>query len=329
MKESNFITFLNNKQFGARLGSFGLAVFLWLFVVSNNNYSTIINIPIEVRNLNERKKAYKKEIPQTAKVRFKGKGRSIIKTLLLKDFVKDFKLVIDLDRISEEYNFYLNDYYNRYPQKVSIPSAFELQYVEVIYPDSIYISLDEYMVKNVPIKTKIVINPSPGYIKVDKPSLDSSLVTIAGAKNAIQLIDYIYTVNDTFDNIDIPFNKKVSLERINNTLIEYSFLKVNYSQDIQAISERIITGVPVLIKNNLKGLVVRKNPSTVSLTIVGGINYIADIEPSDIIVSIDFTYLWSPKKQFYEPKIFVPDQIVSWKDLTPRNIELAVAKESD
>ena len=51
MKESNFITFLNNKQFGARLGSFGLAVFLWLFVVSNNNYSTIINIPMTVFNL--------------------------------------------------------------------------------------------------------------------------------------------------------------------------------------------------------------------------------------------------------------------------------------
>ena len=329
MKESNFINFLINKQFGARIGSFGLAVFLWLFVVSNNYYTTIINIPIEVRNLNERKKAYKKEIPQIANVRFKGKGRSIIKTLLLKDFVKDFKLVIDLDRIAEEYSFYLNEYYNRYPQKVSIPSAFELQYVEVIYPDSIYISLDEYMVKNVPIKSKIVINPTPGYIKVGKPSLDSSLVTIAGAKNAIQSIDYIYTVNDTFDNIDIPFNKKVSLERINNTLIEYSFLNVNYNQDIQAISERIITGVPVLIKNNLKGLVVRKNPSTVSLTVVGGINYIAKIEPSDIIVSIDLTYLWSPKKQFYEPKIIVPDQIDSWKDLTPRNIELAVAKESD
>ena len=329
MKESNFINFLINKHFGARIGSFGLAVFLWLFVVSNNYYTTIINIPIEVRNLNERKKAYKKEIPQIANVRFKGKGRSIIKTLLLKDFVKDFKLVIDLDRIAEEYSFYLNEYYNRYPQKVSIPSAFELQYVEVVYPDSIYISLDEYMVKNVPIKSKIVINPTPGYIKVGKPSLDSSLVTIAGAKNAIQSIDYIYTVNDTFDNIDIPFNKKVSLERINNTLIEYSFLNVNYNQDIQAISERIITGVPVLIKNNLKGLVVRKNPSTVSLTVVGGINYIAKIEPSDIIVSIDLTYLWSPKKQFYEPKIIVPDQIDSWKDLTPRNIELAVAKESD
>ena len=329
MKESNFITFINSKQLGARLGAFGLAIFLWLFVVSNNNYSTIINIPIEVRNLNERKKAYKKEIPQIAKVRFKGKGRSIIKSLILKDFVKDFKLVIDLDRISEEYNFFLNDYYNRYPQKVSIPSTFELQYVEVIYPDSIHISLDEYMVKNVPVKSNIVINPSPGYIKIGKPILDSSLVTIAGAKNAVQSIEYIYTTNDTFNNIDMPINAQVSLETINNTLIEYSFLKLSYFQDIQPISERIISGVPVTIKNNLKGLVVRKNPSTVSLTIVGGLDYISEIQPTDISVTIDFTYQWSPKLQFYEPRVVVPDEILSWKDLTPRNIELAVAKESD
>jgi len=329
LKESNFITFINSKQLGARLGAFGLAIFLWLFVVSNNNYSTIINIPIEIRNLNERKKAYKKEIPQIAKVRFKGKGRSIIKSLILKDFVKDFKLVIDLDRISEEYNFFLNDYYNRYPQKVSIPSTFELQYVEVIYPDSIHISLDEYMVKNVPVKSNIVINPSPGYIKIGKPILDSSLVTIAGAKNTVQSIEYIYTTNDTFNNIDMPINAQVSLETINNTLIEYSFLKLSYFQDIQPISERIISGVPVTIKNNLKGLVVRKNPSTVSLTIVGGLDYISEIQPTDISVTIDFTYQWSPKMQFYEPRVVVPDEILSWKDLTPRNIELAVAKESD
>ena len=155
------------------------------------------------------------------------------------------------------------------------------------------------------------------------------MVIIAGAKNAIQLIEYIYTENDTFDNIDVPINAIVSLKRKNNALIEYSFLKVNYTQDVQAISERIISGVPVIIKNNLKGLVVRKNPSSVSLTVVGGINYIAKIQSSDISVSIDFTSQWSPKKQFYEPTIIVPEEIVKWKDLTPRNIELAVAKESD
>ena len=78
MKKSNFITFLSQKQFGARAGALGLATFLWMFVVSNNDYVTIMDVPIEVRNLNERKRAYKKEIPQSVQVRLKGRGLSLI-----------------------------------------------------------------------------------------------------------------------------------------------------------------------------------------------------------------------------------------------------------
>ena len=329
MKKSNFIAFLSQQQFGARAGALGLATFLWMFVVSNKDYVTIMNVPIEVRNLNERKRAYKKEIPQSIKVRLKGSGRAIFKTLLLKDFVPDFKLVIDLDRISEEYDFYLNEYYDKYPQKVSIPSAFKLQYIEVVYPDSIHISLDKYMVRYVPVQSQVLVNPSPGFIKVGLPILDSSLVKIAGAKEAVQSINFVQTKKDTISDVDLPINTRVALERIENVLIEYSFLSINYSQDIQAISERIISEVPVKIINNIPGLVVRRNPSTVSLTIVGGVDYIAQVQPLDINVFINFTSEWSPKRQFYEPKVIVPSGIISWRDLTPRNIELAVAKEQD
>jgi YbbR domain-containing protein len=329
LKKSNFITFLSQQQFGARAGALGLATFLWMFVVSNNDYVTIMNVPIEVRNLNERKRAYKKEIPQSVKVRLRGRGRAIFKTLLLKDFVPDFKLVIDLDRISEEYDFYLNEYYDKYPQKVSIPSAFELQYIEVVYPDSLHISLDEYMVRYVPIQSQILVNPSPGYIKVGIPILDSSMVKIAGAKEAVQSINFVQTKKDTISDVDLPINKRIALERIEDVLIEYSFLSINFNQDIQAISERIISEVPVQITNKIPGLVVRRNPSTVSLTIVGGVDYIAEIQPLDINVFINFTSEWSPKRQFYEPKVIVPAGIISWRDLTPRNIELAVAKGPD
>ena len=327
MKKSNFITFLSQKQFGARIGALGLAIFLWMFVVSNNDYVTIMNIPIEVRNLNERKRAYKKEIPQSVQVRLKGSGRAIFKTLLLKDFSSDFKLVIDLDRISEEYNFYLNEYYDKYPQKVSIPSAFKLQYIEVVYPDSIHISLDEYMARYVPVQSQVIVNPSPGFIKVGMPILDSSMVKIAGAKEAVQSINFVQTKKDTISDADLPINIRIALEKIEDVLIEYSFLNINYRQDIQAISERIISEVLVQITNNIPGLVVRRNPSTVSLTIVGGVDYIAEVQPLDINVSISFSSEWSPKKQFYEPKVIVPAGIISWRDLTPRNIELAVAKE--
>ena len=316
-------------RFGARIGALGLAIFLWMFVVSNNDYVTVMDVPIEVRNLNERKRAYKKEIPQSVQVRLKGSGRAIFKTLLLKDFVPDFKLVIDLDRISEEYDFYLNEYYDKYPQKVSIPSAFKLQYIEVVYPDSIHISLDEYMVRYVPVQSQVIVNPSPGFIMVGMPILDSSMVKIAGAKEAVQSINFVQTKKDTISDADLPINIRIALEKIEDVLIEYSFLNINYRQDIQAISERIISEVPVQITNNIPGLVVRRNPSTVSLTIVGGVDYIAEVQPLDINVSISFASEWSPKKQFYEPKVIVPAGIISWRDLTPRNIELAVAKEQD
>ena len=329
MKKSNFITFLSHQQFGARTGALGLAIFLWMFVVSNNDYVTVMDVPIEVRNLNERKRAYKKEIPQSIKVRLKGSGRAIFKTLLLKDFVPDFKLVIDLDRISEEYDFYLNEYYDKYPQKVSIPSAFDLQYIEVVYPDSLHISLDEYMVRYIPVQSQVLVNPSPGYIKVGKPIFDSSMVKIAGAKEAVQSINFVQTKKDTISDVDHPINTRIALERLEDVLIEYSFLSIKFSQDIQAISERIISEVPVKITNNIPGLVVRRNPSTVSLTIVGGVDYIAKVQPLDINVFINFTSEWSPKRQFYEPKVIVPSGIISWRDLTPRNIELAVAKEQD
>jgi len=329
LKNSNFITYLSQQQFGARAGALGLAIFLWMFVVSNNDYVTIMNVPIEVRNLNERKRAYKKEIPQSVKVRLRGRGRAIFKTLLLKDFVPDFKLVIDLDRISEEYDFYLNEYYDKYPQKVSIPSAFELQYIEVVYPDSLHISLDEYMVRYVPVQSQVLVNPSPGYIKVGIPILDSSMVKIAGAKEAVQSINFVQTKKDTISDVDIPINIRIALERIEDVLIEYSFLSINFNQDIQAISERIISEVPVQITNNIPGLVVRRNPSTVSLTIVGGVDIIAQLHKLDINVFINFTSEWSPKRQFYEPKVIVPAGIISWRDLTPRNIELAVAKGPD
>ena len=238
-------------------------------------------------------------------------------------------MVIDLDRISEEYDFYLNEYYDKYPQKVSIPSAFKLQYIEVVYPDSIHISLDEYMVRYVPVQSQILVNPSPGFIKVGIPIIDSSMVKIAGAKEAVQSINFVQTKKDTISDVDLPINTRIALERIEDVLIEYSFLSINYSQDIQAISERIISEVPVQITNNIPGLVVRRNPSTVSLTIVGGVDYIAEVQPLDINVFINFTSEWSPKKQFYEPKVIVPAGIISWRDLTPRNIELAVAKEQD
>ena len=60
---------------------------------------------------------------------------------------------------------------------------------------------------------------------------------------------------------------------------------------------------------------------------VGGVNQISIINPSDISVIVDFK-LWNINQSFYEPQVSFPFDILNWKDLSPRKIELGVAREA-
>jgi hypothetical protein len=257
----------------------------------------------------------------------KGPGRALFKTLLLKNFISNFKLVIDLDRISEEYDFYLNEYYEHYPQKVVIPPSYELEYIEVVYPDSIHISLDEYMVKKLTVKAPLKINPAPGYTLVGNINIYPASIEVAGPREVIQEMKYVSTIKDTFllQDFDIDVNLKVDNQT--RSLVEYSQTTISIHQDIQSVSERIISEIPVKVINVLPNLRLFVNPTTVALTVIGGVDRIAAVNPKDILVTIDFAKQWISGKNYYEPTVSVPVDILEWQDLSPRNLELVVTKD--
>ena len=326
MSKNQLQNYLNWQSLGMRLGAVGLAILLWVFVVSENEYSMVIDMPIEARNLSAQK-AHKKEVPEYAQVRLKGPGRALFKTLLLKNFISNFKLVIDLDRISEEYDFYLNEYYERYPQKVVIPPSYELEYIEVVYPDSIHISLDEYMVKKLTVKAPLKINPAPGYTLVGNINIYPASIEVAGPREVIQEMKYVSTIKDTFllQDFDVDVNLKV--DKQNRSLVEYSQTTISIHQDIQSVSERIISEIPVKVINLLPNLRLFVNPTTVALTVIGGVDRIAAVNPKDILVTINFAKQWISGKNYYEPTVSVPVDILEWQDLSPRNLELVVTKD--
>ena len=326
MSKNQLQKYLNWQSLGMRLGAVGLAILLWVFVVSENEYSMVIDMPIEARNLSAQK-AHKKEVPEYAQVRLKGPGRALFKTLLLKNFISNFKLVIDLDRISEEYDFYLNEYYEHYPQKVVIPPSYELEYIEVVYPDSIHISLDEYMVKKLTVKAPLKINPAPGYTLVGNINIYPASIEVAGPREVIQEMKYVSTIKDTFLSQDFDVDVNLKIDKENRSLIEYSQTTISIHQDIQSVSERIISEIPVKVINVLPNLRLFVNPTTVALTVIGGVDRIAAVNPKDILVTIDFAKQWISGKNYYEPTVSVPVDILEWQDLSPRNLELVVTKD--
>jgi len=322
MKFSDIIESLVSRKIVLRLGAFGLAILLWVFIVSSEMYEMVITVPIEVRNLSEQK-ALREKVPEIAQVRFEGTGRMLFKTLLLKGFYSDFKLVLDLDRISDEYEFVLNDYFTMFPRKIVIPNEFDIRYIEVEAPREITISLDEYLVRTIPIVSKVIIETTPGFVVVGDTILTPSEIAIAGPKDIIENVTFINTTVDTITNASTDIYQNIKFE-LQHQQVQLSNSEVLLSVDVQALSERIISEVPVSVVNVPSGYRVFVSPHTVSLTIVGGMDFIGDIMADDIILTIDFNSQWNPNRQFYEPQVEVPLNVIDWQDLSPPNVELIV-----
>ena len=306
------------------IGAFSLATLLWLFVISGDQYTMVLDLPIEARNLNSQK-TYLKEVPEYASVMLRGKGRDLFKSYVLQKYA-GFKLVLDLEGISQEYEFILNDYFEKNPRKVVLPSSYKLSFVEVVYPNRIKISLDEIMEKTVPVNSNLEISLADGYTQIGAEKLIPDSVVIVGPKAELNDINKVYTIKDTLSDLSYATKKNIDLI-FPSRLINCQVSSIECYLNIQQISERIIVDIPIRVTNKIKGIRVFPSPQTVSLTVVGGVMQISKIKPSEISVTVDFKS-WNINQSFYEPRVTFPIDILDWKDLSPRTIELGVAREA-
>ena len=183
----------------------------------------ILDLPIEARNLSAQK-AHREEVPSFATVRLKGMGRDLFKSFILKKFA-GFKLVLDLEGVSQEYEFILNEYYKKYPQKVVLPLNYNVSFVEVVYPNRIQISLDEYQVKKVPILSNIFVKPAPGHVLVGQIEIFPGELEIAGPKEELALINHVETAYDSINGSSLSL--RLSCKDFSNSKSSLSFTSIH------------------------------------------------------------------------------------------------------
>ena len=306
--------------------SFLIAFIFWFFIKSEDSYLVTQKIPLVARNLQEQK-TYKEEVPDYIFVTMKGSGRSFIWLTFFENFYDDYKAIIDLSSIADEYNFDLNNYYRDNPTKIVLPTSLDLEFIEVVSPRNIVINLDQYLVKKVPIKSQFLVSTEAGYVQVGNPLFSPDSISIGGPQEVVKNIEFVNTKNDTFFKLNASVKNEFPI--INpNKLVDFDPKKVEGYINIQPISETIVTSIPVNLINKPNDVEVFVNPSTVSLTIIGGLDQVANTLPEDILVTIDFRE-WRPEKQFYSPKIDIPNNLFKWENLSPNNLEILVVDREE
>ena len=175
---------INTTKFKRIAYSFVIAFAFWFFIKSEDSYTVNLDIPLVARNLQEQK-TYKEEVPESIFATLKGTGRSFIWLRVLNNLYRDdFKAVIDLSSITDEYNFELDSYFKENPEKIVLPSSLDLQFVEVLNPRNVQIKLQRYLVKKVPIESQILVSTEPGYIALEGQFSPDS-ISIGGPEEAV------------------------------------------------------------------------------------------------------------------------------------------------
>ena len=188
-------------NFNLKVSALFIALLTWILITGKERTYLEETIDVNVEYINVSKNIDVRDI-NPEKVRIKVKGTS---NEMKKISPKDFKLKIDLRGTNEsvKLNKFTKDYLE-YPENINIVS---------VYPQWIEITIEEFSIKEVPIKVKYTGMFKKG-IRLIKRSIKPEKIRIYGYKPQIKNIDVVYaTESIDLSKIDKTTTIKLSLKK--------------------------------------------------------------------------------------------------------------------
>jgi|GEM_PF-786247 len=311
----------NAKQIVSWIISFILASLIWFVIVNDKEYTVAMEIPIQVYEPRE-DKTLKNTIPKTALVRFQGKGRALLTAKILQKPV----LILDVANIQQRYHVSLNDYYQKYPNRV-IYNRIDMEFLEVIYPDTFTILIDNKISREIPVRLEYKARPAPGYLFPDKPLLDPEKIKVTGPEEIISTINVLNTQILNAGDINRNMTLDVLLVNPSPDFLVLDQKTVSVTFFVESIGEKTMTNIPIETENIPENISIRFVPPTMSLKIIGSNKIIQNMTNDSVRVVFNYSEQWIPSKIYYQPYVRVPQTVMEWKDLKPSRIEVIIVRK--
>ncbi|HMA61935.1 MAG TPA: CdaR family protein [bacterium] len=300
-----------------------ITIIIWSFTMLRNEYTTKMNVPFEVVNIEEGK-ILKNRVPEQIRAQFHGDGLDFF--FLLFQSRSSFRLILDLSTIKWFYNFDLNDYYDRHPEYVFLPRNSDVRLINVIEPESLYVELDKKVIQKVSVRSQIVTVLEPGYTKYEL-DIEPDSVTVTGPSSYLREIQYINTIKKVKEDVVSSINMTVPLQKFETKNITMNPGKVQVAQVVDQIGEKSISGIPVNIVNPPKQGQVEVHPNKVTVYISGGFNKIKAVESEDINVYVDLKGRIDNGQKSYQLQVKSPGNYLEITKIEPSSINVRLIEE--
>lgn len=276
-----------------------MALLLWFHVATEKVYEHTKSFPLKILNVPE-ELILAREIPEEVKVRIRGKGKELLKLLLM----EKRELPIDVGEFGIGENNY--DFESK---EIPIPEGLDLEVVEIVSPKNIKIRLDRLTEKRVPIRSQIEVFPEEGYLQVGEVSLDSQEVVISGPRGLVRRMDSINTEKRVLGEATGPISDRIGLTLPEGYNLELSFDQVNFYAEVQKAIEKEMPNVPVEKVNVPRNREVEVQPDSINVTVFGGEGVVNQLTRDQIKVTIDCNGVKKNEETKLQPFVKLPPSL--------------------
>ena len=305
------------KNYKVKIVALVFAIVIWFFVVTENEYEHVIEVPVAAINIPPGK-VILNDLPKVVKVKIKGTGKDLIALMVR----TGARLKLDLFDVEQSKIFHIE------PRNVFLSRPIgAIQSNEIIMPDSIRVILDDFQRKQIPVSSNIKPKVAPGFTIVGDAQINPDSVLISGPQSLISKINSISTEEVKFENLTDNLKQNIRLVSQSSNKIVVSTNRVEISLDIQKLVEITLTGIPVNIRNAPPNVNVYPRPSTLSLVLEGGGDLLAQLNRNDIIAYLDYNRVkGSPGIE--HPAVIEKPPGINYRDVQPKTFKLVFETNS-
>ncbi|HYM19419.1 MAG TPA: CdaR family protein [Candidatus Kapabacteria bacterium] len=287
------------RRIGILTAAIFFAVLLWAYVHLSGTYEVETDLPLAVATPTGY--AVSSDLPSKVHARLSGPGWRMI----MLGSARSSKLKIDLsERDPKDLLGKIYITKEELAASSSLPSDVKLVKME---PDSLMVQLSRETSRRVPVELRMDVIPSSGYMMIGDPVITPALITIHGSNSVTDSVMSFPTKLLRSHGAHESFTQTIELsDTLGDLLTSRSVNTVAVHVVIEAIAEQTFKDIPVTVEALPADRELFLDPSTVTLTLRGGVDELAKLTPQMIKAKVTYDAMKFDSLQSVVPQIEVP-----------------------
>ena len=287
----------------------------------SKEYSVEINFPVNYINF-PIDKVIANQLPKTMDIEIKSTGFNLLIYKVKQKYDTVFIDAKDSKHLPAKNNFYILP--NARIDKIAAQFNNDIKIMKV-YPDTIFLNYNKKKSKNVPIKTNIKIIFDHLYQQSDSIKLSPAFVTISGATELIDKINFVETapvkLKKVSDSVSIQLHV---LKTPDLKLVELSQSTVKATINVTKFTEASIE-LPIEVENLPTGLGLKTFPDKISVKYNVAFKNYESITPLQFRAIVDYSKIESGSNKLKVLLVKYPSEIRAIK-INPEKVEYIIRK---